>query len=94
MQDTEVQGAGSLQVSKCTRPRTNLERNVGRGLERNFEVAPDREEEDAAHGRVVIFVLVPDDRLEVAGDLEYHVAVTFAYVGNNLEQTQKYQEAV
>ena len=70
MQDTEVQGAGSLQVSKCTRPRTNLERNVGRGLERNFEVAPDREEEDAARGRVVIFVLVPDDRLEVAADLE------------------------
>ena len=38
--------------------------------------------------------LIPDDRLELAADLKYHVAVTFAYVGNNLEQTQKYQEAV
>jgi hypothetical protein len=29
-------------------------------LERNLEVAPDHEEEDAAHGRVVIFVHAPD----------------------------------
>ena len=36
--------------------------NHGRtfSLERNLEVAPDHEEEDAAHGRVVIFVHAPD----------------------------------
>ena len=29
-------------------------------LERNLEVAPDHEEEDAAHGRVVFFEHAPD----------------------------------
>lgn len=57
-------------------------------LERNLEVAPDHEEEDAAHGRVVIFVHAPDGHGAfalssrvlrfVAAGLGHHVAALFA----------------